>query len=37
MPLWDFIQLLGQQGIPVAEYNDEEIQQEVESAEWLRQ
>ena len=37
MPLWDFIQLLSQQGIPIAEYNDEEIQQELESAEWLRQ
>ena len=35
MHLWDFIQLLSQQGIPIAEYDDEEIQQELESAEWL--
>ena len=37
MHLWDFIQFLSQQGIPIAEYDDEEIQQELESAEWLRQ
>ena len=35
--LWDFIQLLSQHGIPIAEYDDEEIQQELESAEWLHQ
>ena len=35
MHLWDFIQLLSQQGIPIAEYDDEEIQQELESAECL--
>ena len=37
MHLWDFIQFLSQQGLSVAEYDDEEIQQELESAEWLRQ
>ena len=36
MHLSDFIQLLSQQDIPIAEY-DEEIQQELESAEWLHQ
>ena len=35
MHLWDFIQLLSQQGITIAEYDDAEIQQELESAEWL--
>lgn len=29
--LWDFIQILSQQGIPVAEYDDEEIQQELKT------
>ena len=36
MPLWDFIQFLGQQGIPVAEYDDEEIQQQLETVEWMQ-
>ena len=37
MHLWDFIQLLSEHDIPIAEYDDEEIQQELDSAEWLRQ
>lgn len=35
MHLWDFIQLLSQQDIPIAEYDDEEIRQELESVECL--
>ena len=35
MHLWNFIQLLSHQGISIAEYDDEEIQQELENAEWL--
>ena len=31
--LWDFIQLLNQHGIPIAEYDDEEIQQELKTVE----
>jgi hypothetical protein len=37
MHLWDFIQFFSQPGIPIAEYDDEEIQQELERAEWLHQ
>ena len=29
--LWDFIQILSQQDIPIAEYDDEEIQQELKT------
>ena len=35
--LWDFIQLLSQQDIPIAEYDDEEIQQELKAVECLIQ
>lgn len=35
MHLWDFIQLLSHQDIPIAEYDDEEIRQELESVECL--
>ena len=35
--LWDFIQLLSQQRIPIAEYDDEEIQQELKTVECLIQ
>ena len=35
--LWDFIQLLSQQGIPIAEYDDEEIQQELKTVKCLTQ
>ena len=35
--LWDFIRLLDQQDIPIAEYDDEEIQQELKTVECLIQ
>lgn len=35
--LWDFIQLLSQHDIPVAEYDDEDIQEELKAVEWLVQ
>ena len=35
--LWDFLQLLNQHGIPIAEYDDEEIQQELKTVESLLQ
>ena len=35
--LWDFIQILSQQGIPIAEYDDEEIQQELKTVACLTQ
>ena len=35
--LWDFIRLLSQQDIPIAEYDDEEIQQELKTVECLIQ
>ena len=35
--LWDFIQFLSQEGISIAEYDDEEIQQELKIVECLIQ
>ncbi len=35
--LWDFIRLLSQENIPIAEYDDEEIQQELKAVECLAQ
>ena len=35
--LWDFIQLLNQHGISIAEYDDEDIQQELKTVECLTQ
>ncbi len=35
--LWDFIQILSQQDIPIAEYDDEEIQQELKTVACLTQ
>ena len=35
--LWDFIQLLNQRNIPIAEYDDEEIQQELKTVKCLTQ
>ena len=35
--LWDFIQILSQQDIPIAEYDDEEIQQELKMVACLTQ
>jgi predicted HTH domain antitoxin len=35
MTLWDFIPFLGEQGIPVADYDAEEIQKELETSRWL--
>lgn len=35
--LWDFIQLLNQQGIPIAEFDDEEIKTELKTVESLLQ
>jgi predicted HTH domain antitoxin len=35
MSLWDFIPFLGEQGIPVADYDDDEIQAELDAAQWL--
>ncbi|MCE2414503.1 UPF0175 family protein [Candidatus Poribacteria bacterium] len=35
--LWDFIQILSQRGIPIAEYDDEEIQQELKTVACLTQ
>jgi predicted HTH domain antitoxin len=31
MPLWDFIPFLGEQGIPVADYDADEIERELET------
>lgn len=33
--LWDFIPFLGEQGIPVADYDAEETRQELETSRWL--
>ena len=35
--LWDFIQILSQRGISMAEYDDEEIQQELKTVSCLTQ
>ena len=35
MSLWDFIPFLGQQGIAVADYDEDECKREMEAAEWL--
>ena len=35
--LWDFIQILNQRDIPIAEYDDEEIQQELKTVACLIQ
>lgn len=35
MPLWDFIPFLGKQGITLSDYDKEETQIEIESAQWL--
>jgi predicted HTH domain antitoxin len=35
MSLWDFIPFLGGQGIPVADYDADEIERELETARWL--
>jgi len=35
MSLWNFIPFLGEQGIPVADYDEEETRIELESARWL--
>lgn len=35
--LWDFIQILSQRDIPIAEYDDEEIQQELKTVTCLTQ
>ncbi len=35
--LWDFIQLLNQHGIPIAEFDDDEIQIELENSKTLLQ
>jgi predicted HTH domain antitoxin len=37
MSLWDFIPFLGEQGIPVADYDKEEAEKEVESVKkWMK-
>jgi len=33
--MWEFIDFLGELGIPLIDYDDEEIEREIESAEWL--
>ncbi len=35
MSLWDFIPFLGTQGIPLADYDDAEADNEVETARWI--
>jgi len=35
MSLWDFIPFLGHQGIPVADYDEEDAAEEMESVRWL--
>jgi len=35
MNLWDFIAFLGEQNIPVADYDEEESHRELEGAKWL--
>lgn len=35
MALWEFIPFLGELGLPVANYDDEEAHREVEAARWL--
>jgi predicted HTH domain antitoxin len=32
IPLWDFIPFLGEQGIPIADYDTDEIVREIENA-----
>ena len=33
--LWEFLPVLSAQGIPVADYDEDEARQEVEAARWL--
>jgi predicted HTH domain antitoxin len=33
--LWDFIPFLGEQGIPIADYDADEIERELETVRWL--
>lgn len=35
LTLWDFIPFLGEQGIPIADYDADEIQRELETVRWL--
>jgi predicted HTH domain antitoxin len=35
MSLWDYIPFLSEQGIAVADYDEEEVATELETAEWL--
>jgi len=35
MSLWEFIPFLGEHGIVVAEYDEEDAEKEVEAAKWL--
>ena len=35
MSLWDFIPFLGGEGIAVADYDEQEIQRELEAGRWL--
>ena len=35
--LWDFIQILNERDIPIADYDDEEIQQELKTVKCLTQ
>lgn len=33
--MWEFIKFLGELDIPVLDYDDEEIEKEIDAAEWL--
>ena len=35
MSQWEFIPFLGEHGIPVADYDQEEVKRETETAQWL--
>jgi len=35
MSLWDFIPFLGEQGISLADYDDDEVQTELDGVKWL--
>jgi len=36
LPMWDFIEFLGENGIPVVDYDNEQLNKEIESVENLR-
>lgn len=35
MPLWDYLPFLADQGVPIADYDEREVETELETARWL--